>query len=112
MNRFGDWYLATPDGSIHLLSIWEGVFEPVAASLEEWHTWLASEDGMETNWCDLVIRLFDRGQVLADGECFAFTPPPAVGADIDVDRISVMGIGAISIVMGQLFEQLARPPGP
>ena len=66
VNPFGDWYLATPDGAIHCLSIWEGTFEEVAPTHEAWTAWLVSEDGMETNWVDLVLLMYDRGQRVGD----------------------------------------------
>lgn len=109
VNRFADWYLATPDGGVQLLSIWEGLLAPVAPSFDEWRAWLATEDGMETNWSELVLALYDRGLRLADGECFAFVPPPIGDVGIDVDRIAVTKIGAITATMGQTFRQLRTP---
>jgi hypothetical protein len=107
INRFGDWYLATPDGAIHLLSIWEGTLAPVASSFDAWREWVATEDGMETNWSELVLLLHDRGQFLADGQCFAFEPPLIGDIGIDVDGIMVTALGAITATMGQTFRQLA-----
>jgi hypothetical protein len=106
VNRFGDWYLETPDGTVSLLSIWEGTFAPVALSIDEWREWLATEDGIETNWGELVTLLYDRGRVLGDEECFAFVPPPIGGVGIDVDRIMTMPISAITSTMAQTFKQL------
>jgi hypothetical protein len=96
----------TPDGAMNLLSIWEGTFEPVASSMKAWEAWLATEAGMEMNWCDLVLLQFDRGKRLADGECFAFVPPPVGGVGIDVNRVSIMTIAAITSMMGQMFRQM------
>jgi hypothetical protein len=62
-DRFGDWYLATPDGAIHLLSIWEGTFEQVASSHDAWVAWLPTDDGMQANWVDLVVLLTTRANV-------------------------------------------------
>lgn len=109
VNRFADWYVATPDGGVHLLSIWEGLLASVASSFDEWRAWLATETGMEANWSELVIGLYDRGLRLADGECFAFVPPPIGDVGIDVDRIVVSKIGAITTTMGHTFGQLHRP---
>jgi hypothetical protein len=94
VNRFGDWYLETPDGAVHLLSIWEGTFTEVAASAQDFGPWLATPDGMESNYCELVLLMHDRGKTLGPNQCFAFVPPPILTPEIDTDAIVVQSIGS------------------
>lgn len=56
----------------------------------------------------LTLNLYDRGKRLADGECFAFVPPPIGDVGIDVERVIVSSISAMTTAMGQMFAQLTR----
>ena len=58
-------------------------------------------------WCALVLLLYDRGQRLAEGECFAFAPPVMFGAEIKVDEIRVMSTIVITSITGQTFRQIS-----
>jgi hypothetical protein len=107
VNRFGDWYILTPDGAMNLLSIWEGTFAPVAPSHDAWVAWLSTDEGMKTNWCKLVLLLYDRGHRLQEGECFAFAPQVMFGAALDVDEVKVMSTIVITSIAGQTFRQIS-----
>ena len=107
INRFGEWYVATPDGAVHLLSIWDGTLVQVAPSREAWTEWLATEAGAKANRAELVALLEGRGKRLADDQCFAFMPPPLDGVPIDVARIAPIKLAAIASIMGQTHQQRA-----
>lgn len=104
VNRLGDWYLATPDGAIHLLSVWEGSLEQVASDRTAWKAWLASAEGQEANWAELVLLLHDQGKRPAAGECFAFEVPPSLGAPIDAAKVRTMSLGVLMAALGQTLR--------
>lgn len=105
--RFGDWYVATPDGAIQLLSIWDGTLCQVAPSRDAWTSWLATDAADAANRSALVAELARRGKRLADDQCFAFVPPPLDGVAIDPARIVAIKLAAITSIMGQTHQQRA-----
>jgi hypothetical protein len=112
VNRFGDWYVITPDSAIHRLAIWEGTLTEVAPSPEAWRAWLATDAGLAANHAALVPALFDRGLRLDDGRVFAFVPPPLDGVGIDPARIKPISLAAITSIMGQTHQQRQRAERP
>jgi hypothetical protein len=103
VSRFGDWYVATPDGAVHHLSIWNGTLTCVAPSSARFQTWLASPAGRDANYAELIAQLEGRGMRVADGECFAFVPPPMIAGDIAIDRVLVKKLEATTVVMADVF---------
>ena len=111
MNRFGDLYLKTDDGKIHVLRLDDGSLRCLADSREEFCDKI---DDTETanDWLmiPLVDRLVAAGKTLGPSECYAFVQIPLIGGDYTPENVEVRTVEFQYAALGPIFEQMADLP--
>jgi len=105
INRFGDWFLERPDGSVEQLGIHDGELMTVAPTVTAWKSWLATDDAMAANWDWLVLRLHDLGKVLGPDQVFGFKVPPLLGGTLTVDNVGIYPIATMMALLSPLGER-------
>jgi len=109
MSKFGDWFLADPDGRVHRLDLLTGTFSCVAASIGEFEQLMVQPDKLDDwfwlPWCD---ALHEAGQVPGDGQCFGFKIPPKLGAPVALSNVEVANLMAYQVWMAEIHK---IPPG-
>jgi hypothetical protein len=111
MNRFGDLYLKTDDGKIHVLRLDDGSLSCLADSSDEFCEKI--DDGEIANdWLmiPLVDRLVAAGKLLGPNECYAFVQFPLIGGDYTADNVQVRTIAFQYAALVPIFEQMADLP--
>jgi hypothetical protein len=80
VNRFGDAFVVTEDGSVHMLDVGIGTFTRLADNRSHFADLLDVEDN-GNNW--LLIPLVDQcrkaGMTLGPNQCYGFKIPPVLG---------------------------------
>jgi Domain of unknown function (DUF1851) len=109
MTKFGDWFLADPQGHVHYLDLLEGACKQVADSVTEFEQLMAQRDQL-MNWFVLpwCYRLHDEGLVPGDGQCFGFKVPPKLGAPVDLSNVEVANLKGYQFWMAEIAK---IPPG-
>jgi hypothetical protein len=109
MTKFGDWFLADPEGRVHWLDVLEGTCKPVAGSVAEFEQLMVQEEQLDLwfmlPWC---YRLHDEGHVPGEDECFGFKIPPRLGAPVDLSNVEVANLMAYQVWMSEIAK---IPPG-
>jgi hypothetical protein len=109
MTKFGNWFLADPQGRVHLLELLEGTFGRVAESVEEFERRMVQTEKLdEWFWLPWCYSLYDAGQVPGDGQCFGFKIPPKLGAPIDLTNVEVAQLNPYQFWMSRIHK---IPPG-
>jgi hypothetical protein len=104
MSMFGDWFLRRPDGSTEELSVIEGTRSVVASTPQEFASFVNTQAWQEEHLLSLhVLKLRERGVIPGPGQCYAFSPHPALYGRIDIDRVMLMDIGVWQSICAQLF---------
>lgn len=111
MNRFGDLYLKTDDGKIHVLSLDDGSLRCLANSNDEFCDKIdAGETANDWFMIPLVDRLVAAGKTLGPGECYAFVQIPLIGGDYTIENVEVRTVEFQHAALGPIFEQMADLP--
>jgi hypothetical protein len=111
MNRFGDLFLKTADGRIHVLRLDDGTLRCLADSREQFCD-LLDQGNNANDWLmiPLVDRLVTAGKTLKPGECYAFVQIPILGGDYVVENVAVRTVEFQYASLGPIFEQLEGVP--
>ncbi|WP_414665146.1 T6SS immunity protein Tdi1 domain-containing protein [Horticoccus sp. 23ND18S-11] len=111
VNRFGDLFLKTDDGKIHVLRLDDGSLRCLAASRDQFCD-LLDQGNNANDWLmiPLVDRLVAAGKTLRQGECYAFVQIPILGGDYVVENIVVRTAEFQFAALGLMFEQLEDVP--
>ena len=111
VNRFGDLFLTTPDGRIHVLRLDDGSLRCLAESKDEFCAKIDDQE-IANDW--LMIPLVDRlvavGKTLKDKQCYAFIRIPIIGGDYSIENIEVRDLSFQYAALGPIFEQLKDLP--
>jgi len=106
VNRFGDAFVATPDGSIHHLDVGAGTCTVVARNREEFARLLDLPEHRDTwlrpSTVDACVRENIR---LAHGECYGFRIPPALQGTYEVSNLVPAKLDAHYSWMSHLSRQ-------
>jgi hypothetical protein len=109
MTKFGDWFLADPQGQVHWLDLLEGDCKRVAASVAEFKQLMMQKNQLlhwfVLPWC---YRLYDQGKIPGDGQCFGFKVPPKLGAPVDLSNVELANSMAYQVWMAEIAK---IPPG-
>ncbi len=112
-SKFGDWFIARPDGRVELLDAMDGTLRVVAPSYQEFQRLLNTQAKQE-EWLLslLVLSLHEAGVVPGPGQCYSFRIPPALGGKATSDNVEVMDLLVWVSICGQLHQQIRDlPPG-
>jgi hypothetical protein len=109
MTKFGDWFLADPQGQVHWLDLLEGTCKRVAGSVAEFEQLMVQPDQLDVwfmlPWC---YALQDAGQVPGEDQCFGFKVPPKLGAPVELANVEVANLMAYQVWMAEIAK---IPPG-
>jgi hypothetical protein len=109
MTKFGDWFLADPQGRVHWLDLLEGTCTQVADSVAEFEQLMVQEKQLNfwflLPWC---YRLHAEGHVPGEDQCFGFKVPPKLGAPVDLSNVEVANLMAYQVWMAEIAK---IPPG-
>ena len=111
MNRFGDLFLKTEDGKIHLLRLDDGSLTCLADSHDQCCDRL--DQGNNANdWLmtPLVDRLVAAGKTLGQNQCYAFIQLPVLGGSYDLKNIEVREVAFQYAALGPIYEKLKDIP--
>lgn len=111
VNRFGDLFLKTGDGKIHVLRLDDGSLRCLADSKDQFCD-MIDDVTIANDWLmiPLVDRLVAAGKILRPGECYAFVQIPIVGGDYTVENVDVRTVEFQYAALGPIFEQLEGLP--
>ena len=111
MNRFGDLFLVTDDGSVHQLDVGMGSFEKVADSQNHFAD-LCEDPENVSDW--LMIPLVDEleaaGLSLSPNQCYTYRQIPVVGGDYSVENTTVTDIAHHLNGLGRIHSQVRNLP--
>ena len=111
MNRFGDLFLAFPDGSIHILDLGGDTLRKLAENREDFCNKIDEDDNVD-DWLmiPLVNNLVNAGMCLHAGQCYSFKLPPILGGDYAMANAFVLGIVEHFAFYGDVHRQLRDVP--
>ncbi len=100
MNKFGSWFLRTPEGPVLGIDVLSGTVERVAPSYDALIALVNQREWQERYLLsELVFQLHEAGKIPAAGECYAIAPHPALGGPnpmmgerVDPANVMVMSI--------------------
>jgi hypothetical protein len=109
MTKFGDWFLADPEGHVLWLDVMSGTCKQVAESVSEFGPMMIRTENLDhwffLPWC---YRLHREGMIPGPGQCFGFKVPPKLGAPIDLSNVEVANLRAYQFWMSDIGK---IPPG-
>jgi hypothetical protein len=109
MTKFGDWFLADPQGSVHKLDLLEGACQRIADSVSAFEQLMVQPDKLDSwfllPWC---YALHDAGQVPGEDQCFGFKIPPKLGAPVVLSNVEVAALKPYQAWMAEVHK---IPPG-
>ena len=93
MNRYGDLFIVTDSGSIHLLDVCGGSVEKIAENREDFCR-LVDEDDNANDWfmIPLIDKLVAADKLLKEGRCYSFVIPPLLGGKYSVENTSDLSV--------------------
>ena len=111
VNRFGDLFIVSDDGCVHMLDVGRGSLEKLASSREDFATQI--DEGNNANqW--LMIPLVDDcvrvGLTIGTGQCYSFKIPPVLGGEYSVSNTEVCDLSVHYSVLGQIHSQIKDLP--
>lgn len=111
VNRFGDAFIVSDDGSVHVLWTDSGACERLADSRDQFATLLDSGNHAR-DWLliPLVDRLVAAGLVLGTGQCYGFKMPPIVGGDYVVSNVVVYSLAEYLAFLADFHQQVKDLP--
>jgi hypothetical protein len=109
MSKFGDWFLADPEGRVYWLELIGGTFSRVADSVAEFEQLMVQPEQF-AKWFlpGWSYSLHDSGLVPGDGECFGFKIAPKLGAPVDLSNVEVAKLNPYQFWMAHIHR---IPPG-
>jgi hypothetical protein len=109
MSKFGDWFLASPDGRVHRLDLLTGTCTRIADSVGEFEQLMVQPDNLDTwfllPWC---YALHEAGLVPGEDQCYGFKVPPKLGASVELSNVEVTHLQAYQAWMAEIHK---IPPG-
>jgi len=111
MNRYGDLFIVTASGSVHLLDVCGGSIKKVAESRYDFCN-RVDEDDNGNNWLmiPLVDKLVAAGKLLKEGRCYSFVLPPVLGGDYTVENTSDLNVVEHFGVYASIHRQIKDLP--
>lgn len=111
MNRFGDLFLVTDEGSVHLFDVGGGTVTEVARDRDEFQDLIDRGDNAN-QWLmiPLVDELVAAGVVLKPGYCYGYRQPPVLGGGYTVENTVVIPIAEHYSFHATVHEQVRDLP--
>jgi hypothetical protein len=103
MNRFGDWFLASPTGVVWRLDILAGTFGIVAGSEAEFESRRSRDDELLDWFQDgMVLALYEAGLVPGRGQGFGYAAHPVLGGSPERSNVRIVEMSSWQIFVAQL----------
>ncbi|QMU61672.1 MAG: DUF1851 domain-containing protein [Gammaproteobacteria bacterium] len=111
MNRFGDLFIVTDNGSVCHLHMDDGVYNEVAANKDLFSN-VIDEGNNANEWLyiPLVDKLVSSEVHLQESECYGFIKPPVVGGDYTLENIKPISVSDYISYLGTFYEQIRDLP--
>jgi hypothetical protein len=116
LNKFGWIFFERAEGPVDMLDTFEGTFERIAESIDEFRGEVNRGRWQEVYLLSLhVYRLHQAGIVPDEGECYALTPHPLRGGlaitgdgPLALDRVRVMDVGEWQSLCAEAWRKPAH----
>lgn len=106
---FGDAFVVDFSGAVHMLDRGGCSVKQIATSLEDfWHN--VQDDQHDWQLRNLAHECQAAGKVLGPDQCFAFTIPPILGGEYQVENIWVAPWHEWFALTADLFQQVKDLP--
>jgi hypothetical protein len=106
VNRFGDLFIVTPDGAVHLLDVTAGTLTQLASSREDFARLLDTGDNAAKL---LQIPLVDAchriGMALAPHQCLGLKVPPILGGRYELANVAPTDVSVHYSYLAYLHKQ-------
>jgi hypothetical protein len=106
---FGDWVFGAPDGSLWALSLLEGTYWQIAATVAEYNELKSSFEWLDSTfiagWQEIAHR---HGLVPTVHECIGWKLHPIVGGPLTKENLQIFSMRLYQYLMGQLHQQLQQ----
>jgi hypothetical protein len=111
MNRFGDLFIITSNGAVHMLDVGAGTFTQIAENKDKFYE-LMNDPQYAANklLIPVVDSLVRAGFILSKGECYSYKMLPAFGGKYMVENITVKSVGFHFAALGPLHEKIKDVP--
>jgi hypothetical protein len=111
VNRFGDLFIVTDDGSVHMLDVGAGRLAALADNRDQFCSLVDVGDNAN-NW--LMIPLVDAcvagGLILRPDECYGYKIPPILGGKYDVSNIEPTDLSVHYSLLADIYRQTKDLP--
>jgi hypothetical protein len=111
VNRFGDAFIVTDDGAVHILDVGAGTLTRLADSRAHFATLLDVGDNANS-W--LMIPLVDEcrkaGMTLSTKQCYGFRMPPRMGGKYDVSNVEPTDLAVHYALLAQIYKRTKDLP--
>jgi hypothetical protein len=111
VNRFGDVFIITEDGTVYQLDISGGTLCRVADTRDHFAT-LIDFPQNANNW--LMIPLVDQciksGMSLQPGQCYGFKIPPLLGGEYELSNIAPVDLAQNYAFLADIWSQTKDVP--
>ena len=105
-SAFGDLYFQRPNGNVERLDVLEGGTHFIAASREDFHALMNSQEWQESNLLtEGVALLLERGLARGSGQFFGFAPHPSLVGKLDWSRVMPLDSMVWHSICAQALEQ-------
>ena len=111
VNRFGDLFLVSNDGSVQLLDVGAGTVSLLAPDKETFYS-LVDQGNSADNWflMSLTDACVEAGMKLEFGQCYTFVVPPALGGQYELNNIKPGSFVVNHGLLAQIHEQIKDLP--
>jgi len=106
VNRFGDLFVVSDDGTVHMLDVGAGTLVVVADSRSHFAD-LLDQDGNANDWLliPLVDECWDAGMSLDPSQCYGFKIPPVLGGKYEVANVEPTDLAVHYSLLAQIYKQ-------
>ncbi len=111
VNRFGEPFLVSDDGGVHVLDVDVGRVARLADSREQFCTRI-DEAGNAADWLliPLVDALVAAGVTLGPGQCYGFKVPTVLGGEYTAANVGVLPLAERLSQLADLHDQIKGLP--
>lgn len=108
VNKFGEIFVSSDDGSVWFLSTSNASYEKVADSIEEFETDLTNKDRFDYYFMPQVVRMLeDELGKIDEHQCYGFHVPCVFEeCSFDSDNFKIIEIEAYLIGLGDMLGRL------
>lgn len=109
---FGDWFVQSSDGKVHMIDATAAEFRRVADNVDEFRSLLGSIETRDEYFFASFIKylVMEEKLVLQPNEIYAFKHPLFLGGKVEPANVQVIDFIVANSFHSQLFEQVKDIP--